>query len=168
MYIRGDRQVVASLNRLAKGPGARVIDAASNRAMAPMRDDARKRLKAHRNYASKYPSFFPKQKGPFSKHLDRFIVIRKDGKQMPGVRSYKLGGLGRARYLLHILEYGSSPHAQPNLAPGFIHPGATPRPTMVPAFNHMNAKVVDSMQEQLLDWMELQVRKAGFGFARTR
>lgn len=166
--ITGDRQAVAALKRIGKGPGAREVDSAANRNMAPMRDDARKRLAKHRNYASKYPAVFPKQRGPFAQHLDKDIVVRKDGKQMPGVRSYKLGATNRARYLLHLLEYGTKAHFQPNLLGGWLHPGASPRPTMVPAFHQGKDAVVEAMQDDILDWFEREARAVNLQFSRTR
>lgn len=166
--VTGDRQVVAALRRIGKGPAAREVDTAANRAMTPMRDDARKRLAAHRNYASKYPSYFPKQRGPFGKHLDKGIIVRKDGKQVPGSRSYKLGATGRARFLLHLLEFGTSAHWQPNLLGGWMHPGSTPRPSMVPAYERGKAGVIDAMQDDILDWLEREARGLGLQFSRTR
>lgn len=166
--ITGDRQVVAALRRLAKGPSAREVDSAATRAMNPLRDDARKRLLAHRNYASKYPSYFPKQQGPFGSHVDKGLVVRKDGKQAPGSRSYKLGATGRARFLLHLIEFGTSAHWQPNLLGGWMHPGSTPRPSMVPAYEHGKSAVIDAMSEDLLDWAEREARVMGMRFSRTR
>lgn len=166
--VSGDKQVVAALRRLAKGPGAREVDTAATRAMSPMRDDARKRLAAHRNFASKYPASFPKQRGPFGRHLDKDIVVRKDGRQSPGSRSYKLGAVGRARYLLHILEYGAGAHWQGRLFGGWMHPGHGPRPSMTPAYNHGASAVVDALQEDILMWLERQARAAGLRFTRGR
>jgi HK97 gp10 family phage protein len=166
--VTGDRQVVAALRRLGKGPGAREIDTAANRAMRPMRDDARKRLAAHRNFANKYPSYFPKQRGPFTKHVDKGIVVRKDGKQTPGSRTYKMGGIGRARWILHLLEFGTAPHFQPSLLGGWMHPGASPRPTMIPAYEHGKSSVIDAMQDDILDWLEREARGAGLRFSRSR
>lgn len=166
--VSGDRQIIAALRKLSKGPGAREIDTAATRAMNPMRDDARKRLAAHRNYASKYPAYFPKQRGPFGKHIDKGIVVRKDGKQSVGRRSYKLGGIGRAKSLLHLLEFGTAPHFQPSLLGGWMHPGSTPRPSMVPAYEHGKNGVIDSMSDDILDWAEREARGAGMRFSRTR
>lgn len=166
--VSGDRQIVAALRRLGKGPSAREVDSAATRAMNPMRDDARKRLAAHRNYAAKYPSYFPKQQGPFGKHVDKGIVVRKDGKQAPGRRSYKLGATGRARFLLHLLEFGTAPHFQPNLLGGWMHPGSTPRPSMIPAYERGKDDVIDSMSDDILDWAERESRGVGMRFTRTR
>jgi HK97 gp10 family phage protein len=166
--VTGDRQVVAALRRIGKGPSAREVDTSANRAMSPMRDDARKRLAAHRNFASKWPSYFPKQQGPFGNHVDKGIVVRKDGKQEPGARSYKLGATGRARFLLHLLEFGTAAHFQPNLLGGWMHPGASPRPSFVPAFEHGKDAVIDVLQDDILGWLEREARGAGLRFTRGR
>lgn len=163
--VTGDREVVRLLRTLAKGPPAREVDRAANHAMAPMIEDTRRRLKAHRNFASKYPAVFPKQAKISSKHVDKDIVMRKQ-RAGPGQRAYRLGAVRRARYLLHLLEYGTAPHFQPNLLAGFYHPGASPLPTLTPAFNHGKDEVVWALQEELLDWTEKTVRAHGARFGR--
>ena len=155
--IAGDKELMRLLNTLAKGPGAREVDQAANRSMRPMLDDARSRLKALRNYPSKYPSIFPKQAAVSGQHLDKDLVMRKQATS-PGMRSYRMGAVRRARYLLHLLEYGTAPHFQPNLLGGWMHPGTSPSPTLTPAYSHNADDVVWAMQDELLDWVERTVR----------
>lgn len=162
--VRGDRELARALRALAKGPSAREVDTMANQAMAPVLQDVKNRLRAHRNFASKYPSFFPKQRGPFTNHLDKNVFMRKDGKQSQYQRSYRLGGTRRAARLMHLLEWGSRPHMQPNL--GFMHPGSTPRPTMVPAFEHGKADVVRDFGYLTADWLQRRSAQLGMRFVR--
>lgn len=164
--VRGDKEFARALRQLSHGPTAREVDGMANRAMSPMLEDVKSRLRQHRNYASKYPSFFPKQRGKFGRHLDSQIAFRKDGQQSRAVRRYKLGGTGRARFLLHLLEFGASAHFQPNLGGGFMHPGSTPRPSMVPSFESKKSGVIRDFQFLTVDW--LQRRSAQLGLRMVR
>lgn len=134
--------------------------------MKPVLDDTKARLRAIRNFPAKYSSFFPKQRKPMGNHLDRFVVMRKDGKQSPGRRRYKIGGLGRARSLLHLVEYGTAPHMQPNL--GFMHPGATPRPTLTPAYESGHAQVIHGWGFEVANWLQQDGRRLGLRIIRSR
>lgn len=151
--VIGDKALVAALNAMAKGPGAREVDGMATRSMKPVLEDTRERLRAHRNYASKYPAIFPKQRSISSDHVDRGIVFRKDGRAAQGKRSYKIGATRRARSLLHLLEYGVAPHFQPNLLGGWMHPGHAPLPTMTPAFETGQAGVISAFGEEIADWL---------------
>lgn len=164
--VRGDTELVKALRALSKGPAARDVDGMATRSFTPVLTDARARMKAIRNYPSKYSSFFPKQRGPFGKHLDRFIVLRKDGKQAQGRRAYKIGGVNRARFLLHLIEWGSAPHVQPNLR--FNHPGATPRPVMTPAYEAGHPGVIRDMGFEFADWLLRAGRAQGLRITRGK
>lgn len=163
--VTGDRELMRMLNALAKGPGAREVDSAAGRSMKPMIDDTRNRLRSMRNYPSKYPSIFPKQSAVGSDHVDTGIVMRKTT-ATPGMRSYRMGAIRRARYLLHLLEYGTAPHYQPNLLGGWMHPGTSPQPTITPAYEHGKDDVLWAMQEELLNWVERTVRTRGGRISR--
>lgn len=164
--VRGDKELAKALRALSKGPSARELDGMATRTMRPVLDDARARMKTHRNYPSKYPAFFPKQRGPMGKHMDRFLVMRKEGKQSVGKRSYRIGGINRARWLLHLVEFGTSPHAQPGL--GFMHPGATPRPVMTPAYEAGHARVIHDWGYEIANWLQQDGRRYGLRIVRTR
>jgi len=69
---------------------------------------------------------------------------------------------------LHLLEFGTAPHFQPNLLGGWMHPGSTPRPSMIPAYEHGKDDVIDSMSDDILDWAEREARGVGMRFTRTR
>lgn len=150
-FVTGDKELAAALRVLSKGPGAREIDGMANRTLSPVRDDVKSRLRAIRNFPSKYSSFFPKQRGKFANHLDKFVVVRKDGKQSVGRRSYRIASTGRGKSLLHLVEYGTAPHAQPNLR--FMHPGATPRPVMTPAYEAGHAGVIREFGFEMSNWL---------------
>jgi hypothetical protein len=70
--------------------------------------------------------------------------------------------------LLHILEFGRAAAWQPNLFGGWMHPGHSPRPSMVPAYEHGKSDVIDSMSDDILDWAEREARGMGMRFTRTR
>jgi HK97 gp10 family phage protein len=166
--VTGDKELAAALRALAKGPGAREVDGMAKRAMRPLLDDVRARVKSHRNFPTKYSDFFPKQRGKFRDHLDKAIIMRKDDRQSAGGRSYKIGGVRRARYLLHLLEYGTAPHWQPNLNGGFMHPGATPKPSMVPAFEAGQSDVITDFGDEVVDWLTAAGSRVGLRILRGR
>jgi HK97 gp10 family phage protein len=140
----------------------------AGRAMRPLLDDVRARLKAHRNFPTKYSDFFPKQRGKFRDHLDRMIVMRKDERQSQGGRAYRIAATRRARSLLHLVEFGTQPHWQPNLGGGFAHPGATPKPTMVPAFEAGHDGVITEFGEEMADWLQRAGANVGLRILRGR
>lgn len=166
--VTGDRELARALRALAKGPSARDIDGMAGRALRPMLNDVKERLRRLRNYPSKYPSFFPKQRGSFLDHVDKAMVMRKDDRQTRTSRSYRIAATRRARYLLHLTEYGTSPHWQPNLGGGFMHPGAAPKPTMVPAFEAGHADVIIDFGGEVADWLQRAGREVGLRILRTR
>jgi hypothetical protein len=56
------------------------------------------------------------------------FVIAKTGKNQ-----HSLGCVGIAAKLMHIIEFGAAPHAQPRR--GIWHPGTEPKPAFRPAFD---------------------------------
>jgi hypothetical protein len=78
--VTGDKELVAALRELAKGPTVREIDQAAAVAMAPMLDKTKSRFRALRNYAGKWSNFFTQPSGnPPGGHVDEGIVFRKSG-----------------------------------------------------------------------------------------
>lgn len=152
-YVTGDKELAKALRAMARGPSAREIDGMATRSSDGLVSDVRARLRAHRNFPSKYSSFFPKQRGKFSDHLDKTIVFRKDavrGKE----RSYRIGATRRGRRLLHLVEFGTASHWQGNLGGGFMHPGASPSPTITPAYEAGHAAVIREFGFEMADWLQ--------------
>lgn len=165
-WVRGDVEVTAALRAMGKGPAARDIDAAANIAMKPMLAETKLAMVANRNYVGKYPNFpQPRvpRKGGF---VDAGVGIRADLKS-PTRRSYKMGAITRrARFLLHLLEFGTAPHFQPNFRGGFMHPGAAPNPALVPAFESGKAGVVRVFGVEIVARIERQARDLGLRVRR--
>lgn len=131
--IIGDRQVVQALNELSRGVPLALVDTAARGSLKPMQEDAKKRARMHRNYIGKYSSFFPQPKGGRQK-VDQGITTGRSKRSTRTRRKFFLGAAGRARKILHLLEFGTRPHFQPKFRGGFMHPGARPKPVMTPAY----------------------------------
>ncbi|WPE19960.1 hypothetical protein [Shinella zoogloeoides] len=139
--VTGDKELVANLRELAKGFTPAEIDAAATQSLRPMLAKTKNRLKKARNFVGKYPGF-PQPKVPRSGgHVDEGIVVRKQRVQRKNKRSYRLGATRRSRYLLHLVEFGTAPHFQPNFRGGWQHPGARAHPSLIPSFDEEASKV---------------------------
>lgn len=163
--VRGDRELIAALRELSRGVTVSDMDAAAVNAMEPMRDDTADRFRKNRNYAGKWPGFPdppPTRKGG---HLDEGFVVRRT-KGNSRRREYRLGAIKRARYLAHLLEFGTAPHWQPNFKGGFMHPGARAYPAMTPAYESHKAEVVNRMGRAI--WSIIQTKAFTVGRTRTR
>lgn len=73
-------------------------------------------------------------------HLDQGVVIRKIDNPARNVRTFWVSFTKRARYLAHLVEFGTAPHWQPNRRQ--MHPGARPKPFATPAFESTKSEVV--------------------------
>jgi HK97 gp10 family phage protein len=129
--VTGDKELIANLRLLAKGIPVRVIDSSAKSAMKPMTDEAKQNARMHRQ-----PGRRPK-----GGHLDEGIAFRKAKQQTRRRRSYVLGAMNRARRILHLVEFGTMRHWQPNRFGGIWHPGARPYPIMRPAFDNHSDEV---------------------------
>ena len=156
--VTGDKALVAALRELAKGVSPAEIDRGAQAAMKPMLEDATLAVRANRNFAGKYPGF-PDPKVPRKGgHVDQGLVVKLTDGATKEKREYKLGATRRSRYLIHLLEFGTAPHYQPNFKGGFFHPGATPKPAMGPAFERFKDNVPDLFGQYL--WNSLSARAA--------
>lgn len=154
--VTGDKELVAALRELSKGPTEAEIDRAAISAMNPMLTKTVEKLKKSRNYAGKYPNF-PQPKVPRSGgHVDQGIVVRK-GKSSRTKKVYRLGATRRARYLLHLLEFGTAPHFQPNFKGGFMHPGARAEPVLIPTFDEERGRVPKAFGQHIWSAMSAKI-----------
>lgn len=163
--VTGSREVVAALRELATGVDIVAIDAAATQALQPMLEATVNKMRANRNFPGKYPGFpdpATPRKGGF---VDKNVVIQKDGGSKTK-RSYRIGAKGRARYLIHLLEFGTAPHFQPNFKGGFAHPGAAPRPAMVPSFEEYKDDVPSRFGRAI--WLSLAAKAAQMNSKPTR
>lgn len=157
-FVTGDRDVVAALMELAKGPTPGEIDRAAIASLKPMQNATKARVKQNRNYEGKYPGF------PQPTHgrdlVDRGIVTRRVG-SAGKKRGYRMGATGRARSVLHLLEWGTAPHFQPHFKGGFMHPGARPKPAMVPSYEEGKGDVADLFGRAL--WVHIHAKALALG-----
>lgn len=165
--VFGDRELVMALRELGKGLAPSEIDHAAIRSLDPMLADAKARLKVNRNFAGKYPGF-PQPKSPRKGgHVDQGIVVRKHDASKTR-RAYRLGATKRSRYLLHLLEYGTAPHWQPNFRGGWMHPGAQAKPTITPAFEAHKDNVPAAVARHVIESLTAKARRLGKSSSKRR
>lgn len=156
--VSGDDEVVRALMELAKGPTVGEIDRSAIASLKPMEKAAKARVRANRNYDGKYPGF--PQPDPGRDFVDRGIVSRRIGGSKVK-REYRMGARGRARRVLHLLEFGTAPHWQENFRGGFMHPGARPKPAMVPAYEEGKGDIPELFGREL--WLYIHAKAVALG-----
>jgi hypothetical protein len=157
--VSGDKELVAALRELAKGPTAQDIDEAALSSMQPMLRKTKERFKRTRDYVGKYPGF-PQPKVPRKGgHVDEGIVVRKMKINSKSKRSYRLGATRRSRYLLHLVEFGTAPHFQPKFRGGWMHPGARATPVLIPTFDEEKGQVPAAFGRKLWSTMSLKISR---------
>lgn len=142
--LQGDRALEATLLELGKSQGGAVLDGSMRRGMNVIRGDVRARAMKLRQART-----------PGGKHLDQGIVLVKDRGRPRDNPMFRIGGTKRARYLMHLVEYGTAPHWQPKRQR--MHPGARPKPFVRPAFE---AKKNVAVKLILTDLKDKTLRKA--------
>lgn len=157
--VRGDRELAMALRELSQGIPVGQVDSAAKQSMKPMQDDAKARMRKNRNYAGKYPGFPDPRPG--RTHVDQGIIFGREKSSTRTKRKFTLGGSGRARKLLHLLEFGTLPHFQQNFRGGFQHPGAKPKPVMTPAYEAHADEVEERFGRALWDVMSRKVLQLG-------
>lgn len=157
--VTGDKELVAALRELAKGPSSQEIDEAAVSSMQPMLQKTRQRFRRTRDFVGKYPGF-PQPKVPRSGgHIDQGIVVRKLKASTNKKRSYRLGATRRSRYLLHLVEFGTAPHFQPRFRGGWLHPGARAQPILIPTFDEERGKVPAAFGRKIWSSMAAKISK---------
>jgi hypothetical protein len=166
--VTGDKELAAALRELAKGPTVREIDQAAAVAMAPMLEKTKSRFQALRNYIGKWPGFPQPSANPPGGHVDEGIVFRKSGKQGAKKRYFRLGATRRARFLLHLLEYGVASHWQPRFRGGWLHPGAKAHPSLTPSYDEEKSKVPETFGRIIGQNMAAKISRLKKGPRRRR
>ena len=157
--VTGDKELIANLRELAKGPSAAEVDQAATQSLQPMLSKTKERLKQARNFHGKYPGF-PQPRVPRSGgHVDEGIVIRKGKASSKNKRDYKLGATRRSRFLLHLVEFGTAPHYQPKFRGGWHHPGARAHPSLLPSFDEESGKVPGTFGRLIWTTMSNKISK---------
>ena len=166
--VTGDKELVANLRELAKGPTPAEIDRAAIVAMQPMLSKAVSRFRAARNFEGKYPGF-PQPRSPRAGgHVDEGLVVRKSKSSSKKKRAYRLGATRRARYLLHLVEFGTAPHFQPNFRGGWMHPGARANPALIPSYDEEAGKVPGTFGRLIWTVMSSKIARMKKGPVRRR
>lgn len=96
---------------------------------------------------------------PRGGHLDQGVVVRKIPKSGPLVRTFWVSFTRRARYLAHLVEFGTAPHYQPKRK--IMHPGARPKPFFTPAFEMTKSETLAILGKRT--WARIEQTALRFG-----
>ncbi|WP_192246050.1 hypothetical protein [Mesorhizobium silamurunense] len=151
--LTGDVQVRANMRRAAGIYDSRAMDQDMETALEPMRRETERNAVPLRNYAGKYPDFFPQPAGsPPGGHVDENVVsVRVSGTAKR--RTWWVSFKRRARTIVHLLEFGTAPHFQKNFRGGFLHPGSRAHPFFRPAFDAKKGEVLATLGRRA--WLRL-------------
>lgn len=144
--LQGDADLRRNLAALARAPG-RGLDATCVAALTPMKDQTEANAKRYRQ---------PRQ--PRGGHLDQGVVIAKVEGSGSFFRVFWISFRKRARFLAHLVEFGTAPHWQPNWRGGWMHPGARPKPFFRPAFEEKKQDVATIFGQRMWASMVSNIR----------
>lgn len=139
MRVTGDKELVQALRALGKGLPVSAIDSSMTAASKPMLDEAVENARAHRQSGAR----------PKGGHVDEGLVFRKRRESTSKRRNYVIGAVNRARYILHLLEFGTRPHWQPRRFGGIMHPGARPFPVIRPSYENHADKTIERFGKEI-------------------
>lgn len=151
--LTGDDQVRRNISRAAGIYDGKAMDVDIEAALEPMRRETERNAVPLRNYAGKHPEFFPQPAGtPPGGHVDENVVsVRVLGTAKK--RTWWVSFKGRARTIVHLLEFGTAPHFQKNFRGGFQHPGARAHPFFRPAFEAKKGEALATLGRRA--WLRL-------------
>lgn len=133
------------MRRLARVYDGKSMDVDMEQALEPLRRETVSNAVPLRNFAGKHPPFFPQPSGtPKGGHLDEGVVSARV-KGTAKRRVWWVSFRKRARYIAHLIEFGTAPHVQPRFKKGFSHPGARPRPFFRPAFDSKKDDILSTL-----------------------
>lgn len=151
--LRGDVALRNNMRRLARIYDGKTMDIDMEAALEPMRRETESKAIPLRNFVGKHSSFFPQPKGtPPGGHLDDGIVSARV-KGTATARTWWVSFARRARYIAHLVEFGTAPHFQKNFKGGFMHPGARAQPFFRPAFDATKSGVFETLGHRA--WLRL-------------
>jgi HK97 gp10 family phage protein len=139
----GRDKFAANVRRIVEKVESTAIDNVLKEAIEPMRRETRANARALRDVENVAP------KGG---HLDQGIAVRKLKTLGRGERGWRLGFIRRARFIAHLVEFGTEPHDQPQR--GVKHPGSRPKPFFRPAFEANKQKALDIVKAR--SWVEIR------------
>ena len=130
--VRGDKEIRANFRAIQKSVGGRALDTNIMQSLQPMKEATIAGALEHRQ-----------PHNPPGGHLDEGVVIVKRDSRGSMFRVYWVTFTKRARYIAHLVEFGTAPHPQPNR--GIMHPGARAFPFFRPAFEETKEGVGKSI-----------------------
>lgn len=148
--LRGDAALQLALKAIPEIT-SRGLDSAVRDSLEPMRKQTS--LNALR---LRQPGRSPK-----GGHLDQGVVIGKVDGRGKALRTFWVAFTKRARYLAHLVEFGTAPHFQPNRRGGIMHPGARPKPFFTPAFESTKEETVTGLGRRT--WALIERAALNFG-----
>lgn len=121
--VTGDRELIARMKLISSAVAGRPLDQLCGETLDPMKVETIANARVLRQ-----PGTNPK-----GGHLDQGVVVARVLSKGKGYRRFWLSFRNRARYIAHLVEYGTAPHFQPRR--GIMHPGARQKPFIRPAFD---------------------------------
>lgn len=134
--MTGDRALVATLAEMGSSAGGAVLDSSMRKGMNVVKGAAVAKAKKLRQ-----------RKTPNGKHMDQLMIVQKEKGRPRHNPKFLLGGVGRAKKIMHLVEFGTAPHWQPKR--GIMHPGARPKPFMRPAFHERREQAMRVILESM-------------------
>lgn len=131
--LRGDVELQRALKGIPELT-SRGLDSAVRDSLEPMRKQTSLNALRLRQLGS-----------PKGGHLDQGVVVRKVDGRGKVLRTFWVSFTKRARYIAVLVEFGTSPHFQPNYRGGFMHPGARPKPFATPAYESTKDETVSTL-----------------------
>ena len=151
--LTGDKALKANIRRLSRIYTPKLMDLDMEAAIEPLRRTTEKNALPLRNFRGKHSFFFPQPSGrPPGGHLDEGVVSARIVAR-PKRRTWWVSFARRARYIAHLVEFGTAPHRQDNFKGGFDHPGAKAQPFFRPAFDAEREHVLQTLARRA--WLRL-------------
>jgi len=114
--VIGDRELIANLRGVSQAVTGKPLDDLMVLSMTPMHVATIGNARRLRQPGTQ----------PRGGHLDEGVALAKVEARGKYYRVYWIGFIKRARYIAHLVEFGTAPHYQPRR--GIHHPGARPKP----------------------------------------
>lgn len=132
--VYGDKALMSTLRQMPGTIGVKYVDQIAVRSLEPMKDATIANARLLRD---------PENPNPKGGHLDQGIVTRRIEARGKTRRVYWISFIKRARYIAHLVEFGTRAHWQPRRFGGWMHPGARRKPFFRPAFEQNKKRTMD-------------------------
>lgn len=121
--VKGVRETANALRALASGLTPPMLDDVRAQALQPIQRSAQEHFVSNGSYKT---GVIPSE----------FVIVKK------GRQEHALTCTGMAAKLMHMIEFGTAAHQQPNR--GVWHPGAEPKPAFRPAYEDSSTAAMDT------------------------